>query len=85
MRRRAGRSRLGLIAAAALAVVIAVSALMSFDRYRAPPAAPPSALEHVAEKNRRAAIVAAARQRAEAAAATNATEALVQANLEAGR
>lgn len=80
MRRRNGRSRLGLFAGAALLVMIAVAALVSIDRYRQPASAPPSALARVAEKNRRAAIVAAANQRAESAAATNATEALVEAN-----
>jgi hypothetical protein len=85
MKRRTSRSRLGLIAAAALAVVIAVTALMSIDSYGTPPAAPRSALARVAEKNRQAATIAAANQRAEAAAATNATEALVEANLEAAR
>ena len=82
-RRRITRSPLRLVAAAAFAVMIAVIALLSIDPYGAPPPAPPSALDRVAEKNRRAAVLAAANQRAESAAATQATEALVEANLEA--
>ena len=82
-RRRIARSPLRLMALGAFAVMIAVIALLSLDLYGPPPPAPPSALDRVAEKNRRAAVLAAANQRAESAAAAQATDALVEANLEA--
>ena len=61
----------------ALALVVAIA--LSVDRYRAPGAAPPEALEKIAEKNREAAATAAASQRAESAASTNAAEDLAEA------
>jgi hypothetical protein len=70
MRGRPVRARRGLLAWAALILVLLVSGLLSIDRYRAPPPAPREALDRIAEKNRRAAMIAAANQRAEAAAAT---------------
>jgi hypothetical protein len=70
MRGRPVRARRGLLAGAALILVLLVSGLLSIDRYRAPPPAPREALDRIAERNRRAAMIAAANQRAEAAAAT---------------
>jgi hypothetical protein len=69
MRHRPIRTLRGMVAAAALVLVLAIAGLLSIDRYRAPPPAPPEALARVAEKNREAARIAAANQRAEAAAA----------------
>ena len=69
------RLAIGLAAALLVAIVVALSA----NRYRAPEAAPPEALAHIAEKNRDAAVVAAAHQRVESAVSTNAAEDLAEA------
>ena len=73
-----------LVIGSAFVLVIAVAVAFSVKHYRAPAAAPPEALAHIAAKNRDAAITAAAHQRAEAAATTNATENLVAAQQPAG-
>jgi hypothetical protein len=79
MRRGAAFPRFRIIAGAAVALVLALVISVSVNRYRAPAAAPPEALERIAEKNRDAAAIAAARQRAESAASTNAAENLMAA------
>lgn len=77
VKRRPVRTRRGLLVAAAFIAVVLLAGLLSVDHYRAPAPAPPSALDRVAEKNRKAAVIAAAHQRAEAAAATNSADNLV--------
>lgn len=78
MRRRGARPRIALIAGGFILVLIALTIAMSVDSYRAPPPAPPAALDRIAKKNRDAATRAAARQRAEAAAASNAVDNLIE-------
>lgn len=56
-----------------------VALTLSVNRYRAPEAAPPEALAHIAARNHDAAVVAAARQRADSAESTNAAESLAEA------
>jgi hypothetical protein len=79
VRRRTFFSRSRLVIGTAFAVLVLIAVGLSVQRYRAPPAAPPEALAHIAEKNRDAAVTAAARQRAESAASTNQAEALAAA------
>ena len=79
MRRRGPFPRLRLVAVGAVALVLVLVISWSVNRYRAPGAAPPEALEKIAEKNREAAATAAASQRAESAASTNAAEDLAEA------
>jgi hypothetical protein len=79
VRRRFSIPKVRLAIGSAFALVVVLVLALSIDRYREPPAAPPEALDHIAEKNRDAAIVAAARLRAESAASTNAAEDLADA------
>jgi hypothetical protein len=79
MRRRGPRTRRGLIAGGAFALLFALVIAMSVHRYSAPPPAPREALDRIAQKNRHAATVAAARQRAESAATSNDADNLVAA------
>jgi len=79
MRRRSARSRRGLLAVAALVAIALVPLALSLGHYREPASAPPTALNHIAEKNHKAAVVAAAHQRAEAAATTAATNNILEA------
>jgi hypothetical protein len=79
VRRRSAISKPLLVIGSALTLLLVVSIALSVRRYRAPEAAPPEALAHIAEKNRDAAMIAAAHQRAEAAASSNAADTLVAA------
>jgi hypothetical protein len=76
-RRSIPKARFAIVSAFALVLVLVVA--LSVNRYRQPPAAPPEALAHIAEKNRDAAVTAAARQRVESAVSTNAAENLADA------
>ena len=76
-RRSIPKSTIAIASAVALFVVLLV--LLTVHRYRQPPATPPEALAHIAEKNRDAAIAAAARQRVDSAARTNAAESIAEA------
>ena len=84
MSSRRSNFRLRLALGSVLALFVLLALALSVHRYRQPPAAPPEALAHIAEKNRDAAIAAAARQRVEAAATTNEAEDLAAART-AGR
>ena len=79
MRRRFSSPRVAFAAAAAFALLVMFALTLSVKRYRAPEAAPPEALAHIAAKNHDAAVIAAARQRADSAASTNAAENLAEA------
>jgi hypothetical protein len=79
VKRRASIPKLKIVLGAAVALFVAVVVTLSVNRYRAPEAAPPEALAHIAEKNRDAAVVAAAHQRVESAVSTNAAEDLAEA------
>ena len=78
MRRRTALPKARLILLSAFVLLIVAALALSVRRYRAPGAAPPEALNHIAEKNRDAAIAAAARQRVESATSTNAAEDLAE-------
>lgn len=79
VRRRFSSRKARIAIGSALALFVVLVLALSVNRYRAPQAAPPEALAHIAEKNRDAAIAAAAHQRAESAASTNAAEDLAEA------
>lgn len=61
-----------------MVLLVALIAGLSLNNYRTPPAAPPAALERIAEKNRDAATRAAARQRQDSAASSNAVDSLIE-------
>ena len=85
MRRRASIPKVRLILGSLLVLFVVLALALSVHRYRQPAAAPPEALDHIAEKNRDAAIAAAARQRAESAATTNEAENLAEARSNGNR
>ena len=79
VRRPFSSPKVAFAAAAAFALLVMFALTLSVKRYRAPEAAPPEALAHIAAKNHDAAVIAAARQRADSAASTNAAESLAEA------
>jgi hypothetical protein len=79
VRRRSSFPKLRVALGSAVVLLVILVVALSVKRYRAPEAAPPEALAHIAEKNRHAAIVAAAHQRTESAASTNAVDNLAEA------
>ena len=79
MKSRGSIPKLKLAIGSAFVLLVALAVSLSIHRYRQPPATPPEALAHIAQKNRDAAITAAARMRADSAARTNAAESLAEA------
>jgi len=79
VRRRSSIPKVRLVIGSAFVLLVLLALALSVHRYRQPAGAPPEALDHIAEKNRDAAVAAAARQRAESAASTNEAENLAEA------